>query len=64
MIRLFANGLLDRGSIPGPVIPKIRKMILGASLLNTQHYIVGIKGKSNNLGKGVVPFLTPRCSSY
>ena len=44
MSRVFANGLGDRGSIPGRVIPKTQKMVLDASLLNTQHYKV-IKGK-------------------
>ena len=33
------------GSIPGRVIRKTQKMILDASLLNTQQYKVGIKGK-------------------
>ena len=33
------------GSIPGWVIPKTQKMVLDASLLNTQHYKVQIKGK-------------------
>ena len=33
-----------RGSIPGRVIPKILKMVLDASLLNTQHYKVWILG--------------------
>ena len=28
----------DRGSIPGRVIPKTQKMVLDATLLNTQHY--------------------------
>ena len=42
---MFANGLEDLGSIPGRVIPKIQKMVFDASLLNTQHYKVGIKGK-------------------
>ena len=32
-------------SIPGRVIPKTQKMVLGATLLNTQHYKVRIKGK-------------------
>ena len=45
MVRVFANGLGDLGSISGRVIPKIQKMALGASLLNTQHYKVQIKGK-------------------
>ena len=43
MSRVFANG--DRGSIPGRVIPKILKMVLDTSLLNTQQYKVRIKGK-------------------
>ena len=38
MVRVFANGPGDLGSIPGQVIPKILKMVLDASLLNTQHY--------------------------
>ena len=43
--RVFANGLGDWGSIPGPVIPKTFKMVLDTSLLNTQQYKVHIKGK-------------------
>ena len=42
---MFANGLGDRGSIPGHVIPKTLKMVLDTSLLNTQQYKVRIKGK-------------------
>ena len=45
MVSVFANGSGDLGSIPGRVIPKTQKMVLDASLLNTQHYTVGIKGK-------------------
>ena len=45
MSRVFANGPIDRGSIPGLVIPKTQKMVLDATLLNTQHYKVRIKGK-------------------
>ena len=44
-IRVFANRPGDLGSIPGRVIPKTQKMLLDASLLNTQHYKVWIKGK-------------------
>ena len=44
-VECFANGLGDQGSIPGRVIPKTQKIILDASLLNTQHYKVRIKGK-------------------
>ena len=40
-----ANGPGELGSIPGRVTPKTQKMILDASLLNTQHYMVRIKGK-------------------
>ena len=43
--RVFANGLGDWGSIPGRVIPKTQKIVLDASLLNTQHYKVRNKGK-------------------
>ncbi len=45
MVRVFVNGPGDLGSIPGRVIPKILKMVLDATLLNTQHYKVRIKGK-------------------
>ena len=45
MVRAFANGPGDLGSIPGRVIPKTQKIVLDASLLNTQHYEVQIKGK-------------------
>ena len=45
MSRVFSNGLEDQGSIPDQVIPKTQKMVLDATLLNTQHYKVRIKGK-------------------
>ena len=45
MVRVFANGPGDQGSVPGQVIPKTQKMVLDATLLNTQHYKVRIKGK-------------------
>ena len=44
MSRVFANGLGDWGSIPAWVIPKTQKMVLDATLLNTQHYKIRIKG--------------------
>ena len=62
--RVFTNGPGDRGSIPGQVIPKTQKMVLDTTLLNTQCYKVPIMGKWSNPGKGIAPFLTPRCSSY
>ena len=43
--RVFVNDLGDLGSIPVHVIPKIFKMVLDTSLLNTQQYKVHIKGK-------------------
>ena len=45
MVRMFANGPGDQGSIPGRVIPKTQKMVLDATLVNTQYYKVSIKGK-------------------
>ena len=42
---VFANCPGNLGSIPGRVIPKTQKMVLDASLLNTQHYKVRIKGE-------------------
>ena len=40
MVQVFYNGSGDQGSILGRVIPKTQKMVLDASLLNTQHYKV------------------------
>ena len=45
MSRVFTNGPGDQGSILGRVIPKNQKMVLDATLLDTQHYKVLIKGK-------------------
>ena len=45
MSRMFANGPGERSSIPGCVLPKTLKMVLDTSLLNTQQYMVCIKGK-------------------
>ena len=45
MVIVFTNDPGALGSIPGGVIPKTQKMVLDTSLLNTQHYKVGIKGK-------------------
>ena len=63
-VRVFANGPGDLGSIPGRVIPKTQKMVLDASLVNTQHYKVRIKGKVEQSWEGVAPSPTPWCSSY
>ena len=45
MRSVFANGPGNWDSIPGQVIPKTQKMVLDATLLNSQHYKVRIKGK-------------------
>ena len=45
MVRVFANSTENRGSIPGRSHTKDSKMLLYASLLNTQHYKVRIKNK-------------------
>ena len=45
MVRVFANGPGDLGSISDWVIPKTQKMVLDAALLNTQQYKLRIKGK-------------------
>ena len=45
MSRMFANSLEDWGSIPDRVIPKTQKMVLDATLINTQHYKLKIKSK-------------------
>ena len=63
-VRVFANGPGDLGSIPGRVIPKTQKMVLDASLLNTQHYKVRIKGKVEQSREGVAPSPAHWCSSY
>ena len=45
MSRVFANGPENQGLIPGRVIPRAQKMVLGSALLITQHYKVWIKSK-------------------
>ena len=64
MGRVFANGLGDMGSIPSRIIPKTLKMVLDASLINTQQYKVRIKGKVEQFREKSSALLTTRCSSY
>ena len=45
MSRVFTSGPRDQGSIPSRFIPKTKKKLLDAALVNTQHYQVGIKRK-------------------
>ena len=48
MVRVFANGQVESYYRP-------QKMVLDASLLNTQHYKVQIKGKWSNPGEELHP---------
>ena len=64
MVRVFANGPGDLGSIPAPVIPKTQKMVLDASLLNIRIIRQASRVKWSNPGEGIACFLTPWCSSY
>ena len=52
IFRVFANG---PGSILYRIILKIRKIVLDAFLLKSQHYKVQIKDKWSNSVKGVEP---------
>ena len=63
MFIVFPNGPWNRGSIPGRHT-KDSKMVLDASLLNTQSYKVSIRSKWSNPVKEVAPSLTPQRSSY
>ena len=67
--KLFGHQILARwlewgrpGFNPRSSHTKDSKMVLDASLLNTQHYKVGVKW--SNPGNGVAPSPTPWCSSY
>ena len=53
-----------RGSIPGRIIPKTQKMILDATLRNTQQYKVRIQGKVEQSREWSRALPTPRCGSY
>ena len=61
---MFTNDTGDLGSIPGRVIPKTQKMVLDATLPNTQHYKVRIKGKVEQPRERSSALPCPRCSSY
>ena len=64
MGRVFADGLGDRVSTPGGVISKTQKMILDATLLNSQIIRQGSRVKWSNPENGVALFSTPWCSCY
>ena len=54
----------ETGVKPRPSHTKASKIILDASLLNSQHYKIRIKGKWSNAKKGVVSTPTPWYSNY
>ena len=62
MVRVFANGPGDLGSITDQVIPKTQKMVLDALTLSIIRYVSRVKW--DNQGRGVVPSPTPWWSSY
>ena len=62
VVRVFADSLGDRGSIPDRVIPKTFKMVLDTPLLSNIRYASRVKW--SNQEKGVAPSPTPQCSSY
>ena len=64
MVRMFANGPGDLGSIPGRVIPKTKKWFLMSLCLTVSIIRYVSRVKWNNPGKGVVPSSTPWCSGY
>ena len=58
VVRVLANGPGDLGSIPSRVILKTLKMVLDTSLLNTQQYMVRIKGnvEQSKERSGALPY--------
>ena len=61
---LFANDPVDRGSIPGRIIPKTLKCYLIPPCLTLSNIRYVSRVKWSNCGKGVASSPTPRCSSY
>ena len=64
MVKVFANGLGNQGSIPGWIIPKTQKMRLDAPCLTLNITRYRSRVKWSNPGKGVAPSPRPWCSSY
>ena len=59
IVRVFTNGPGDLGSIPGRVIPKIKKWYLMPLCLTLGIIRYGSRVKWSNPGKGIVTFSTP-----
>ena len=64
MVRAFANGPRDLGSIPGRVIPKTQKRYLMPPCLTFSFIRYWSRIKWSSLGNEVAPFPTPWCCSY
>ena len=64
VVKVFANGPGDLGSIPGRVISKTQKCYLMPPCLTLSIIRYGSRVKWNNAGKGVAPSPTPWCRSY
>ena len=63
MVRVFAIGPRDLGSIPGRLIPKTQKWyLMSPSLIGIIRY--GSRAKWSNPGKGVAPSPTSWCCNY
>ena len=64
MVKVFANGPGELGSIPSRFMPKKTQIVFDAAFLNTQHYKVRIKGKVEQSRERSSALPTPWCSSY
>ena len=64
MVRVFANGPGDLGSIRGRVIPKTQKWYLMPLCITLSIIRYESRVEWKNLGKGIVPSPTPWCCSY
>ena len=64
MNRVFANGPVDLGSIPGQVIPKTQKWYLMLPCLTLSIIRFGSRVKRSNPRKEIATSPTPWCSSY
>ena len=59
MGRVFVNGLGDRGSNLGRIIPNTQKWYLMPSCLTLTIMMYGSRVKWSNPGNGIVPYPTP-----
>ena len=64
IVRVFANGSGDLGSIPGRIIPKTQKWYLMPPCLTLRIVSYQSRVKWGNPGKEVAPSPKPCCSSY